>query len=124
MKSNERRKEGEEKKENKVNLIIAEEQQTGDITFQDLRNYFSYSYGNWSFVIIACIATLASFIQLYSTYYLADWAEKPLEEQQKTKYPIIFVCLVVGLFVGNMVQAITLFQIALTSANNMHTTMI
>lgn len=67
---------------------------------------------------------LSAALQLFSTYFLAEWAGKPFEEQQKSYYPIVFAALILSFFAANMLRAVTYFAITLTAANNMHGAMI
>ena len=63
----------EEKEEpiKKVDLIVDEEQDTGAVTFKDLQNYLSYSYGCFSYPMFLVVVTLCAVLQLYATYFLA-----------------------------------------------------
>ena len=58
-------------KTEKVNLIVDEEQDTGAVTFTDVQNFLSYSYGCLSYPIFLFVGTLSSVLQLYSTFFLA-----------------------------------------------------
>ena len=60
-------------KTEKVNLIVDEEQDTGAVTFTDVQNFLSYSYGCLSYPIFLFVGTLSSVLQLYSTFFLAEW---------------------------------------------------
>ena len=60
-------------KTEKVNLIVDEEQDTGAVNFTDVQNHLSYSYGWLSYPIFLFVGTLSAVLQLYSTFFLAEW---------------------------------------------------
>jgi hypothetical protein len=54
---------------------VAEETSVDEVTFKDVRNFVSFSYGNWAFVLYVLFGFAASVGQLFTTYWISMWAD-------------------------------------------------
>ena len=63
-------------------LIIAEEVEKGSVTLEDVNAYLAYSYGGWSYTWYFVFSAVSGTLQLYTTYFVAQWAEQDAETQQ------------------------------------------
>jgi len=60
---------------------MAEEQDFGGISWQDYKNFLSFSMGYWGIVVYLGISFIAALSQLASSWWLGKWTEADLEEQ-------------------------------------------
>ena len=76
----------EPKKKPEFDLITAEEKDHGPVTFQDYRNFFSFSIGTSAIFIYATISIACSVLQMLPTYIVTLWTSLPPDEQQKQRH--------------------------------------
>ena len=105
-------------------MIIEEEADTGDVTIGDLNNYLSFSFGCWSYWMYFIFGLVSALLQLYTTYFVSDWSNKPFEEQQRSYYPIVFGISVLVYMLFTFLRGLVIFSISLTSSKNMHNKMV
>lgn len=65
-------------------LTIAEKMKTGDITFQDYKNHFSFSVGTIGIYLYIFVSIVCSILQLTPSYVITLWSAMPLKEQQES----------------------------------------
>jgi len=66
----------------------------------------------------------AAFCQLGTTYWLSYWTEQEFNEQQQSKYPLIFGVLILVYCVLVFVRALIILGIYQVSTTNMHNKMV
>lgn len=113
-----------EKKEDDGELIQEEEVDTGRLGCQDISNYFSFSYGCFNWVIYVTIGLVTAFLQLFTTFIVSYWADRPFEEQQSKWYPIVFGISVLVYILMSFIRALIIFGVTLKSSRNMHDAMV
>ena len=104
----------------KVNLVQPESKDFGDITCNDYRNFFGYSYGCCGILMLFIVCLLTAVAQLLPSLWMTEWLSKPLEEQQDQKYPIVFAALIGAFIFLTLFRSIFVLQIVLKSATMLH----
>ena len=54
---------------------MAEEKITGEVSFRDYRNYFSYSLGLFGMVLYFIVCSFSQLVMLAVSLQLADWTD-------------------------------------------------
>ena len=100
--------------------MAPESKDLGDISWRDYRNFFGYAYGCCGIVTLFLICLLTSISQLLPSLWMTEWLKQPLEEQQLSKYPIIFAILITAFIILTGLRSLYVYQITLKSTTKLH----
>jgi len=104
-------------------LIEAEKKDIGNIKWSDYRDFFSHSYGTCGIVTLLILCVICAVGQLLPSIWLTEWLSQDLEQQQESKYPIVFTIMVIFFILITMGRSLVIFKIVLEGATNLHNTM-
>ncbi len=107
-----------------VNLISPEDVDSGDIKWQDYKDFFAYSYGTCGIALFFVLCVMTSIAQLLPSLWLTKWLDEDLEGQQDSNYPTIFAVLIVIFIILTMLRSLGVFKLILTSTTNLHDTIV
>ena len=105
------------------NLISEEKVDSGAIEWQDYKNFASYGHGMCGIITLFVFCILQALGQLVPSIWLTEWLRQDLDEQQDSKYPIVFTAMIVAFIVITMCRSLVIFKIVLYAATNLHDAM-
>lgn len=108
----------------KVDLILPEGADTGEIKPRDWKNFFDFSYGCSGIITLFLVCLFTSILQLLPSLWLTEWLDGDIDEQQKDIYPIVYGTMIGVYILFTMIRSIAIFQIILKSSTNLHNAMV
>jgi len=115
--------EEEEEEKPAEELIVPEEAIESKIYWSDYYNYSKFALGCFGIIFYLFVSLVCSFLLLAVTYWLAIWTSKPLEEQQKSYYPKIFVVIICSYTLSVYLRNFSISLLTLKSSHCMHNAM-
>lgn len=86
-----------------------------------MRNYLRFSVcGEASLLLYIFVSLLPAVASLGFTWWMGNWAEKDLDEQQRSIYPWVLLAILIALFFANFIRESTVFLTFLLSTSNIH----
>ena len=85
------------------------------MTIKDFNDFFTISHGKCGIVLILFLSVLVAVAQLLPTFWLSEWTSKPLAEQQRKIYPVVFISLVLLYSLLTFARALFSFKVILES---------